>query len=257
MSTKAFLSAHGFMLSVGLFAFTIWAEWGPYVWFSDAQIAINDNYTTKGTFVLTSILFLIPAILLLIASRGRAAITLALGVPGLLVLVHLAATIYLVSTGGTQAPTSTFEAAVRNANFVPHNITLEKSQLPVLELDKTSGISSSRYSDAGADLYIPYAPAFWPSPTTMVVLHSKSENLKKLAEEKSLTGVIHKAPLPYLVRHSWPQNPSLFAIIIEDRATVRRSWGLAAVVYVALLISLVVNRVISPRASKAPQAAQI
>jgi hypothetical protein len=246
------LCALGFVLLVGTFAFSLWAEWGPYAWVTAAQMAIMDSYFGKLNFVLTFVLFLIPAMILLFASRGRVAKTIALGVPGLLLLVHFIATIYFVSTGGTQAEATTFESAVRSASFIPQNITLERSNLPEPELEKTSGIRSGS-SDAGAELYVPFTPSSWPSPDIRVVLKTKSENLTKLAAGETLTGVIHKAPLPYLVRHSWPQNPSLFAVIIEDRATVLGSWLGAAVVYAVLLIWGASNLFKSRHAKPAPQ----
>jgi hypothetical protein len=236
MSAKSLLSALGFVLLVCTFAFSLWAEWGPYSWVAAAQMAIMDSYSGKLTFVLTFVLFLIPAMLLLVISKGRLAKMIALGVPGLLVLLHLVATIYFVSSGGTQAEAPTFESAIRSASFVPHNITLEKSKLPALDLEKTSGITSAGSSGAGAELYVPFTSTSWPSPETMVVIKSIASDLSKLAGGESLRAVIHKAPLPYLVRHSWPQNPSIFAIIIEHRATVRGSWMGAAAVYVVGLI---------------------
>lgn len=210
-----------------------------------------DSYFGKATFILTFILHLIPAMILLIMARGRAALIIALGLPGLFLLAHLAATIYFVSTGGTQADASSFDAAIRSAGFVPQNITLQRSQLPALDLDKTSGIRSGA-SDLGADLYVPFAAASLPSETSVVLL-SKSENLKKLAQGEPLTGVIHKAPLPFLVRKSWPQNPSLFAVIIEDQASVRGNWIGASVVYVVLLIWGASNYFKRRRTSQTPQ----
>ncbi|MBB5032743.1 hypothetical protein [Prosthecobacter vanneervenii] len=235
MTFKALLAALGFNLLAASFAFSLWAEWGPYSWVASAQLALIGSYFGKATFILTFILHLIPAMILLIMARGRAALVLALGLPGLFLLAHLAATIYFVSTGGTQADASSFDAAVRSAAFVPHNISLQRSQLPGLDLDKTSGIRSGA-SDLGADLYIPFITTVSQPSETSVVLLSKSDNLKKLAQGEPLTGVIQKAPLPYLVRKTWPQNPSLFAVIIEDRASVRGNWIGAAVVYVVLLI---------------------
>lgn len=256
MSIKALLCAVGFVLLVGTFAFSLWAEWGPYSWLASAQLALIDSYSEKLTFVLTFVLFLIPAMILLFVfiSGVRAARAVALGVPGLLVVLHLGATIYFVSTGGTQADASSFDSAVHSASFVPQNITLEKSKLPALDLEKASGIKAAHSPDDGADLYIPFTS---PSSEARVVLRSKPENLKKLAAGASLTGLIHKAPLPYLVRHLWPQNPSVFAVIIEEGANVRGSWMGAAAVYIVLIIWGAVTLFKSWRAKAAQQPAQI
>ena len=256
MSIKALLCAVGFVLLVGTFAFSLWAEWGPYAWVAAAQVALMDSYSEKLTFVLTFVFFLIPAMILLFLfiSGGRAAKVIGLGVPGMLILLHLVATIYFVGTGGTQADASSFDSAVHSAGFVPQNITLEKSKLPALDLEKASGIKAAYSPDDGADLYIPFTS---PSPEARVILRSKPENLKKLAAGASLTGLIHKAPLPYLVRHSWPQNPSVFAVIIEDGANVRGSWMAAAAVYIVLIIWGAVTLFKSWRAKSAQQPAQI
>ena len=229
------LCALGFNLLVASFAFSLWAEWGPYSWVSSAQLALLGSYFGKASFILTFILHLIPAMILLIMARGRMALIIALGLPGLLLLAHLTATLWFVSTGGTQSEASTFDAAIRSAGFVPQNITLESSMLPALDLDKTSGIRSGS-SDLGAELYVPFTPASWPSPEISVCLKSTSESLKELAQGAPLTGVIQKAPLPFLVRKSWPQNPSLFAVIIEDQASVRGNWLPAAALYVVMLL---------------------
>jgi hypothetical protein len=256
MLIKGLLCAVGFVLLVGTFAFSLWAEWGPYSWLAAAQVALMDSYSEKLTFVLTFVLFLIPAMILLFlfVSGGRSAMAVGLGIPGLLVLLHLVATIYFVSTGGTQADASSFDSAVHNASFVLQNITLEKSKLPALDLEKASGIKAAHSPDDGADLYIPFTS---PSSEARVILKSKPENLKKLAAGASLTGVIHKAPLPCLVRHSWPQNPSVFAVIIEDGANVRGSWMAAAAVYIVLIIWGAVTLFKSWRAKAARQPAQI
>lgn len=259
MPFKALLSALGFTLVLGAFAFSLWAEWGPFAWVAAAQLAIMDSYSGKLTFILTFVLFLIPAMILLFQfiSGGRAAIVIGFGVPALLVLAHLAATIFFVSTGGAQIESPAFDVAVRGANFVPKNITLERSLLPDLELDRASGVKSSTSSDDDAELYIPFASTAWPSPDTMVVLKSTPAKLKKLAGAESLKGVLQKAPLPYLVRSSWPQSPSLFVVLIEDQATVRGSWMAAAAVYVVLFIWGAVKLFKSWRAKSAPQTAQI
>ncbi|MCX6852901.1 MAG: hypothetical protein NTY98_28760 [Verrucomicrobia bacterium] len=256
MSIKGLLCAVGFVLLVGTFAFSLWAEWGPYSWLAAAQVALMDSYSEKLTFVLSFVFFLIPAMLLLFLfiSGGRAAKLVGLGVPVLLVLIHLVATIYFVGTGGTQADASSFESAVHSASFVPQNITLEKSKLPALDLEKASGIKAAHSSDDGADLYIPFTS---PSSGARVILRSKPENLKKLAAGASLTGLIHKAPLPYLVRHSWPQTASVFAVIIEEGANVRGSWMAAAAVYIVLIIWGAVTLFKSRRAKAAQQPAQI
>ena len=248
------LGALGFVLLVCAFAFSLWAEWGPYAWVAATQVALIDSYSEKLTFVLTLVLFLIPAVIILVTSRGRGARMISLGIPGLLVLLHLAATVYFVSTGGTQSDASSFDSAVQSASFVAQNITLEKSKLPALELEKASGIKAAHSPDDGADLYIPFTS---PSSEARVILKSKPENLKKLAAGASLAGVIHKAPLPYLVRHSWPQNPSVFAVIIEEGANVRGSWMGAAAVYIVLIIWGVVTLFKSRRAKATQQATQI
>ena len=254
MSIKGLLCAVGFVLVVGTFAFSLWAEWGPYSWVAAAQVALIESYSEKLTFVLTFVFFLIPAVILLIlfVSGGRAAKVVGLGIPGLLVLLHLVATIYFVGTGGTQADASSFDSAVHSAGFVPQNITLERSKLPALDLEKASGIKAAHSPDDGADLYIPFT---FPSSEARVILRARPENLKKLAAGASLTGVIHKAPLPYLVRHSWPQNSSVFAVIIEEGVTVRGSWMAAAAVYVVGLIWGVVTLFKSWRAKSARQTA--
>lgn len=259
MSIKALLSALGFVLLAGAFAFSLWAEWGPYSWVAAGQVALMDSYSEKLTFVLTLVLFLIPAMLLLLlsVSAGRMAKAVALGVPGLLVLVHFAATIFFVGSGGAQVEGSTFESAVRSAGFMPQNITLERRRLPDLKLDQASGMKSSTGSDDGAELYIPFASTSSPSPETMVVLKSTPANLKKLAEAESLKGVLRKAPLPYLVRKSWPQNHTIFAITFEDQATVRGLWMPAVAVYVVGLIWGAVSLFKSWRARSAQRPAQI
>ena len=255
-SAVSLLGALGFVLLLCAFAFSLWAEWGPYAWVAAAQVALMNSYSEKLTFVLTFVPFLIPAVILLFLfiSGGRAVKAVGFGVPVMLVLLHLLATIYFVSTGGTQADASSFDSAVQSASFVPQNITLEKSKLPALDLEKASGIKAAYSPDDGADLYIPFTS---PSSETRVILRSKPENLKKQAAGASLTGVIHKAPLPYLVRHSWPQNPSVFAVIIEDGANVRGSWMGAAVVYIVLSIWGAVTLFKSWRAKSARQTAQI
>ncbi|MHB1081967.1 MAG: hypothetical protein ACYC67_21435 [Prosthecobacter sp.] len=259
MSMKALLSAVGFVLLVGAFAFSLWAEWGPYAWVAAAQLAVMDSYSEKLTFILTFLLFLIPALVLLFQffSGGRLAQAVGLGVPVVLILIHLAATVFFVSSGGSQLEAATFESGIRTANFVPQNITLERRLLPDLMLDQASGVKSGSSSDDSADLYIPFAASSWPSPETMVVLKSTPAHLEKLAEAENLEGVLRKMPLPYLVRSSWPQNPSIFAIVIEDRTSVRGLWIPAAAVYVLFLIWGAVSFFKSRRARSAQQAAQI
>ncbi|WP_395741596.1 hypothetical protein [Prosthecobacter sp.] len=251
MSIKALLSALGFILLVGTFAFSLWAEWGPYSWVVSAQMAIMDSYMQKLTFILTFLLFFAPAIILQLSftSAGGAAKLIGFGIPGLLVLAHFALTAWLVGTGGTQLEGASFDTAVRQAGFIPQNITLDRRQLPDLKLDQASSLQSSGSSE---ELYIPFAPASWPSPDTMVVLKTSPDRLQKLAQADELQGVLRKTPLPYLVRKSWPRNPSLFAIIIEDKASTRTLLLPAAFIYLLAIIGGISHLFKSRRARSAP-----
>lgn len=259
MSFKSLLAAVGFVLLVCAFAFSLWAEWGLYSWIVSAQVAVMDIYSDKLTFFLTFILFLIPAMLLLVVfiPGGRVAKAIGLGVPALLILVHFIATVFFLSTGGTQIESSGFEASIRQAGFAPQNITLEKRQLPALDLAQTFAIKAPYAPEDSAEIYVPFVSTSWPSPGTRVVLKSTPAGLKALAETGSLKGVLKKTPLPSLARRAWPQDPSIFAILIEEKATVRGLWIPAAVLYVIAIISGIVGISKSRRAKSVPQAAQI
>ncbi|WP_395750347.1 hypothetical protein [Prosthecobacter sp.] len=226
----ALLCALGFNLVLASFAFSLWAEWGPYAWITAAQTALGGSYFGKVSFTLTFILHLVPAILLFFAAYGRVSNMLTLGLPVVCILAHLTATVWFVSTGGRHADGSSFDSAVRSASFVPQDIALERAKLPALDMEKISGIRSGS-SDLGADLYVPFSAAAWPDPDTRVILKTQSEKLDKLSRGEFLEGVMQKAPLPYLVRKSWPQNPSVFAIVIEDRGSVRGNWIPALAAY--------------------------
>lgn len=252
----ALLCALGFNVLLASFAFSLWAEWGPYAWITTAQTALLGSYFGKASFMLTFILHLIPAMLLLLMAWGRVAKGIVLGLPVLCILAHLTVTVWLVSTGGQHADGSSFESAVRSAGFVPQDITLERAKLPALDMEKISGIRTGK-SDLGADLYVPFTAGAWPEPEMKVILKTKSENLDKLTRGEFLEGVIQKAPLPYLVRQSWPQNPSVFAIVIEDRGSVRGNWIPALAAYVVLGIwgiSSFLKRKRGPAAPRAPLA---
>lgn len=236
MSAKSLLAALGFVLVIGMFAFSLWAEWGPYAWIAAAQIALLDSYFGKATFILTLVLFLVPAMLLLFMfiSAGRGVKAIGFGVPALLVLAHFVAAVFFVCTTAKQAGTvTTFESITKGTCFLPQNIILERSKLPALDLDQASGVKSNQSSD---ELYVPFATSSWPSPDTPVVLKSTPENLKKLAGAENFKGIVRRAPLPYLVRHAWTQNHALFAVVLEDQATVFGFWFPAVVVYAVMLI---------------------
>lgn len=64
-----------------------------------------------------------------------------------------------------------------------------------------------------------------------MVLKSSPAKLKALAGTPSLKGTIRLAPLPYLVRLAWTQNHALFAVIVEEQATVFGFWLPAAILY--------------------------
>lgn len=212
-----------------MFAFSLWAEWGPYAWIAAAQIAILDSYFGKATFMLTLVLFLMPAMLLLFMfiSAGRGVKAIGFGIPGLLVLAHFGTAVFFVINAGKQADSSTFEIAARGAGFLPQNIAIETAKLPQLDLKQAAVVNSG----TSEEVYVPFAAAAWPLPDTPVVLKSSPAKLKALAGTPNLKGTIRLAPLPYLVRRAWTQNHALFAVIVEEQVTVFGFWLPAAILY--------------------------
>lgn len=253
MSVKSLFAAIAFILLACGFAFSLWAEWGPYSWLITAQMALMDSYSGKLCFFLTFILFLIPSMIVLtvFVAGDRIGKALALGVPALLILAHFGATVFFLSTGGTQIESSDFAASIRQAGFAPQNITLERSQLPALDSQHTYAIKESYAPDDSAEIYVPFVATSWPSPGTRVVFKSTPAGVKAIAESGSLKGVLKKAPLPSLVRRAWLPDPSIFAIIIEEKATVRGLWFPAAFLYVLAAFSIIVGLIKSKRAKSA------
>jgi hypothetical protein len=235
MSTKAFFAAIGLIVTLLLFAFSLWAEWGPYAWTAAIQVAIGGSYYGLVAYMATFIIFCVPTIFLgkVVMASGRWAFLLAFGVPAALVAVHLSLTVYYLVTGGVQVDSSTFSSAVREAGFLPRNIELDARKLAALDTEHASHLRKRRSSskDEG-DVYIPFVSSVWLDDGTPVVFKSKSDSLKQLASGKPVKGMIRKMPLPYLVRRSLPDSKSTCAVIIESSSSVRFYWGLAVAFYI-------------------------
>jgi len=241
MTIKGFLAAIAFIVALFVFAFSLWAEWGPYSWAAAIQIAIMDEYEVTITLLLMFLMFLPLAFVLLphITASGLSAQVLAFGVPALFVLVHIAATVYFLFTDDTPADSSTFASALRGATFLPHSFVLQRRELPAMDFDHASGVETSRSSSGSSDrgdMFIPFVDTIWPDPRTPVVFKSDSVRLEFLSKEESLEGTIRKAPLPYLVRRTLTDNHSTFAIIVENQGSVRMFWLMPAILYGLALI---------------------
>lgn len=233
MTIKGFLAAIAFVVLLFLFAFSIWAEWGPYAWVAAVQIATMNEYAEKLTFLLVFLLFWFPAMALFphINAAGRPTQILAFGIPALFAFVHISATVYFLCIGGTPPERSTLASALRSTTFLPQGITLKTTELPAMDLEHVSGITRSGSASDYGDMYIPFVNTIWPNPEMPVVLKTDSFWLKYPSKDGSMEGTLRKAPLPYLVRRSWTENHSKFAIIFENRGSIRMYWLQPAIIY--------------------------
>lgn len=214
-----------------LYAFSLWAEWGPYAWLAGAQFAVFHSYEVPLTFVGVSLLFAVPLIFAWKEmGSGRTSLCVAFGVPAAAVAAHLSLTLFFAVTGGTAADSTTFRSAVQDAGFLPKRFRMDEAALWPLDEARAAGEHSSA-SDEQA--YIPFeAPS--GDEKLPVVLEFDSGEFSRAPDLHPLEGLIYKAPLPYLVRRQWAGEGSTFAVIIKSRKSVREFWIWQGIFYVVI-----------------------
>ena len=239
MNAKTLLAAIGFSLLLLLFAFSLWAEWGPYAWVAAAQVAMFDSYGEKLTFMLTLILFIIPVIALSIPlfNAGRRAWQVALALPALALLAHLGLTGYYMAVGDPGPVLTTTADAIAAAKLLPRSVLLDHAQLAQLDTEHATGISSSANSWDDV-FYVPFAPPTWRDAASPVVLVSKQGDLDALASGGPVEGSVRLGPLPYLVRRDWDTGATAMAVIITNKESVREYWLPPTIGYVLLFLFL-------------------